>query len=170
MTIPWPLPAFADLSDEVLNALRTERKLLGRSVRKKEKAAHIEKAYELTAEDEPERTYSLFTRQALAGSHVFSCGLLLTLPGRRLMLCRYNGAYHPHRNALGGRERIRASGHCHIARAAYLARGLDGDSYAEARSDFRTLEGALHCLVRECTILGIDTEPEQPDFFGNADR
>lgn len=165
--IPWPMPAFVDFSDQLIDELIGERKLLARRINKKPKAAHIQWGWELTAADEPERTYSLFVRQAQADDALFSCGLQLVLPGRRLILCRYNGGYHRHRNRLGARERIAAQPHRHLARGEYLAKGFDGDAFAEPRSDFTTLEGALHALVTDCRITGVDTDPEQPGLpFG----
>ena len=166
VTIPWPLPAFTDLDDAALEALRGETKRVVRKGRRKDVEAHTQKSWELESTEQPERTYRLFTRQAKAGSHIFSCGLVLVLPGRSLTLCRYNGPYHRHRNPLAPRARCSSEvAHRHLAIASYLTAGLPGDRYAMTDGRFTSLDGALHYATQDCGIIGIDTEPEQTSLW-----
>lgn len=162
LEIPWPLPDFADLTDGILDALRAETKRMLKATKAKE--GHIQRAWSLESSVEPERKYRVYTRQLRAVQAKFSCGLILELPGRKLVLCRYNGPSHAHTNSLPPRERCRSEvSHRHMAIAQYLAAGQMGDRYAVSDGRFTTLEGALHWMVQDCGISGIAASPESPN-------
>ncbi len=45
--------------------------------------------------------------------------------------------------------------------------GLKPESHADLTTRYMTLNGALHCLVNDCSISGLrDLQPDEPDMFG----
>ncbi len=39
------------------------------------------------------------------------------------------------------------------------------DSHAEETPRYRTLEGALACLIEDCNVRGLTAESDQPELF-----
>ncbi|HRP00595.1 MAG TPA: hypothetical protein PLN54_14275 [Flavobacteriales bacterium] len=158
---------FDNLTDTELEDLRTLPK---RVVNPKARAANKEGTeqfnYKLESLDGT-RHYQLYTRQNLrAGMEDdFSCGLNVVKPnGESLTLCRYNGPSHPHRNHLE-KERFQFEPHIHVATERYIAANRDPETYATTTQRFRTLQGALHCLVTDCAVSGLQTTPDEPTLF-----
>jgi len=109
--------------------------------------------------------FSLFTRQSLLLPEGFSVGLRwLAKSGEPVILMRCNGSDHPHTNSLE-RDRIDYACHIHQATERYLAVGKKSEGYAQQTKEYRTLEGALHHIVRLCNITGLKTEQDEPDLF-----
>lgn len=161
MTVRWPLQELAQLTDVELNAFRLEPKQRVSQTRQKQKGVHYEQNYDLLASSDESRRYRLFVRHSSVHPEVFSAGLILLLPrSEDLILCRYNGGGHTHNNYLE-RERLPAKPHVHFTTERYLQRGLYAEAYATLTPDYHSIDGALHCLVRDCNISGITTIPDQ---------
>jgi hypothetical protein len=95
----------------------------------------------------------------------FSCGLSWLAPnGEILTLVRYNGASHPHRNNIEG-TMLNWESHIHTATERYIRANKKAVGFAEPTDRYRTLKGALHCLVTDCSIVGISTTPDKPSLF-----
>ena len=92
----------------------------------------------------------------------FSCGLTwVHKGGKAVTLVRYNGSSHRHGDIFY---------RCHIHRAAAeaLAAGRKIDSHAEQTERYRTLEGALACLVEDCGVKGLTAEHDQRRLFDDS--
>jgi len=81
--------------------------------------------------------------------------------GKPLTLVRYNGSSHAH-----GEIRYRC--HIHRATAEALAAGRRIDSFAEETDRYRTLEGALACLIEDCAVQGVSAKLDERDLFDGA--
>jgi hypothetical protein len=89
----------------------------------------------------------------------FSCGLRWLAPnGESLTLTRYNGP-HVHKNRLEG-TKFDSATHIHKASAKYIQANRKAEGFAVTTDNFFSLEGALHCLVTDCNISGLNTEPD----------
>ncbi len=42
----------------------------------------------------------------------------------------------------------------------YIKSNRKAEGFAETTERYRTLEGALHCLITDCNISGIQTSPD----------
>ena len=64
-------------------------------------------------------------------------------------------------------KKIKLGDNCHIHKATekYILANKKPDGFAEVSKKFKTLNGALHCLVNDCNITGITTKPDQPSLF-----
>ena len=112
-----------------------------------------------TAEAEDGAVYRIYLRQNLDDDQDFSCGLALVhRGGRPLSLVRYNGASHAH-----GEIRYRC--HIHRATAEATSAGRKVDSHADATDRYRTLEGALACLIEDCGVQGLTAQHDERDLF-----
>lgn len=124
-----------------------------------------QKTYELESVDGDKFLLYLRQNRYPGMTSDFSCGLALVQPnGEKMTLCRYNGPSHPHTNHLEN-ESFKYVTHIHRARTDYLEQRNKADGFAEITDRFSTLSGALHCLVTDCNVKGIDTEPDQPTLF-----
>ena len=81
-----------------------------------------------------------------------------------LILARYNGPSHPHSNRLEGIA-LGFVPHIHRVTERYLQANLKAEGFAESTSKFKTLSGALHELVHDLNITGLETTPEHPELF-----
>lgn len=158
--------AVIDITDKRITELLTMPKHVENPrARTKEEESCQQLTYTLIGRDE--ERFVLFKRQ---NTHEgmrsdFSCGLAWVTPsGERLTLCRYNGPSHPHTNHLDG-SRFEFVAHIHMAREDYHTQRNKIDGFAEVTTRFRTLEGALHCLVTDCKVTGIDTTADAPELF-----
>lgn len=110
----------------------------------------------------------LFLRQNTKIPENFSCGLRCIMPnGDSVMLARYNGSNHPHRNPI---ERTEFSFQCHIHKATerYIAIGRKSEHYAEPTTRYTNLDGAFLALTADCNISGMpgnDDESPIEDLF-----
>lgn len=154
MTITWPFSSISDLTDIDLDEMRVENKKKCSYTREKTKMGHAERSYDLVAVSEKNRNYQLFTRKSISNDMVFSVGLTLVLPDKNLILCRYNGGYHSHKNILE-HEKVPTLAHRHITTARYIAAGLQPDGYAEIVSGYTTMEDALKIVLSICNISGM---------------
>ncbi|CAG2132286.1 hypothetical protein [Cupriavidus numazuensis] len=154
---------FSHLTDADLDRLRREpKKVENPSARWATKGGHREKNYQVRAIDDETAKYRVFVRVSVSNPAVFSVGLVrLFHSGGALVLVRYNGAYHPHRNVIE-RNKLPAATHRHIATERYIRAGYDPDGFAELFEGYTTVDGALHCLVRDTLISGLSTSPDAP--------
>ena len=112
-----------------------------------------------TAEDGREHHFLLYQRQNLRDGPSYSCGIVYLPPGGpKLTLARYNGPNHRH-------EDIRYKAHIHRATEAAILAGRKPEHEAEETTRFRTLEGALACLIEDYRLSGIRAEPDHPSLF-----
>lgn len=149
------------ISDGEFDAMRTApKRVTNPQARGREKpGGHKQRNFNLIAEHDDAKRFRLYLRQNLDDEQDFSCGLaLIRLGGRSVSLVRYNGSSHRHGDILF---------HCHIHRAteeASLA-GKKIDSHAEATDRYRTLNGALACLIDDCCVDGISASHDTRDLF-----
>lgn len=109
--------------------------------------------------------FALFTRQSLLLPDGFSAGLRwLAKSGESIILMRCNGSDHPHTNSIE-RDKFEPVYHIHLATERYLAVGKKIEGYAQPTREYRTLDGALHHIVKLCNIAGLKTEQDEPDLF-----
>ena len=112
-----------------------------------------------TAEAEGAAVYRIYLRQNLDDDQDFSCGLALVQKGGKPpSLVRCNGASHAH-----GEIRYRC--HIHRATAEAMSAGRKVDGHADATDRYRTLEGALACLIEVCAVQGLTAQHDEPDLF-----
>lgn len=150
------------MTDDELDKLRSVYKRRTAGTRRKEKGKHWEQQHD--CEDASGQRYRVFVRWNGELSFIFSVGLTLLRDGQDdLVLCRYNGSHHGHRNRLEN-TRFAAGFHIHTARANYIAAGMDPDGFAAATDRYTTVEGALRCLVADCNIHGVLQEGSSPNL------
>lgn len=154
------------LTEADFDRMRTEpKRVTNRRARQIEKRGHVERNFDVISLADPSVTYRLFWRQSVVRTSVFSVGLIRTfLSGETIVLVRYNGGYHTHRNVIEGAT-LPATTHRHVATERYVTGGYDPDGYAEPVVGYHTAEGALHCLVTDCKIAGLNTAPDHPDLI-----
>ena len=81
-----------------------------------------------------------------------------------MILVRYNGASHLYPNQLEGNT-LEFVPHIHRATERYLQANLKAEGFAESTSRYTTMSGALHELVNDLHITGLDTKPDYPELF-----
>lgn len=151
------------MTDEELNAARSEPKRKTSATRPKLKGKHWERQFDCLGETD--RRYRIFMRWNAELKAVFSVGLALLRDGQPdLVLCRYNGAYHTHRNRLDNTP-LDVGFHVHTARADYIAAGMDPDGHATATDRYTNVDQALRSLLADCNIRGI--APDGDTFTAN---
>jgi hypothetical protein len=134
------------------------------------KPGHKQVNYLLKALDYSDHKFELFTRQNLADGMAddFSCGLRWLAPnGESLILCRYNGSSHLHRNKIEYRD-LGLVFHIHRAKERYIAANQKPESFASETDRYLTQQEALHCLLKDCRIEGLtsgDVGQNQIDLF-----
>ncbi len=100
----------------------------------------------------------------------FSCGISwIASNGESLTLARYNGPSHSHPNHI---EKTRLGYCCHIHKATerYVQANKKPEGFAEETDRYKTLDGALHCLITDCNISGLRTEPEDTNQTSLFDK
>ncbi len=139
------------------------KRVIDPSARQRQKGQHIEVNYHLQGERDD--TFNLYTRQNVNLLDDFSCGISWNMPsGEVLTFTRYNGPSHNHPNQIE-KEKLGYNCHIHKANEKYILAGKKPDGFAEVTKKYETLKGALHCLVRDCNISGLDTGPDEPKLF-----
>ena len=160
--------AFESLTDErIEKLLRMAKRVTNPTARTVQDANHDKRDYIVESSDGLEK-FSLFVRQSKTVEDDFSCGLIwLPAGGERLILARYNGSSHEHPNRL---EQTKISFACHVHRATerYIQANLKPESFATESADYQTCNGALHALVTECNINGIETNADHPELPLNS--
>lgn len=148
------------LTDEKIAALiAMSKRVTNPAARRKVSSKHEQVNYIAIGSDD-ETTFQIFARQSIKVAESFSCGLLWISPsGETVTLIRYNGLSHPHENSL---EDDRFEFQCHIHRATerYITANKKAETYAETTDRYRTLSGALSCLLKDCSVSGITVEAE----------
>ncbi|HDR9046246.1 hypothetical protein [Burkholderia vietnamiensis] len=163
---------FLLLTDADLTEMRqTPKRIVNPSARWVSKGSHRQKDFNVIAERDPEEKYRVFLRISEHNESVFSAGIMrIFSSGETLVLARYNGGYHPHRNVIE-RTKVPAVCHKHTATERYIQAGHDPDGFAEPITGYNTVDGAFEMLQREC---GFDQAPPmippaptpiQPDLF-----
>ena len=147
------------LSNDQLDGLRSApKRVTNPGIRWREKPGrHKQRNY--TAVSADGTRYRIYQRQNLNDDMDFSCGLaLIQKGGKHLSLVRYNGPSHRHGD-------IFYRCHIHRATAEALAAGRKIDSHAKQAEQYRTLEGALACLVEDCGVQGLTTRHDERSLF-----
>lgn len=153
------------LTDEqIATLLEMPKRIENPNAKVRGEGRHLRRDFRVVSTDGTHE-YALFTRQNLLLPHGFSAGLRwLAKSGESIMLMRCNGADHPHTNSVEY-ERFDSTCHIHLATERYLAVGKKSEGYAQPTREYRTLNGALHHIVRQCNIAGLKTESDEPDLF-----
>ena len=155
---------YESITDKKINQLVTvSKKVTNPNARKADKAGHYQYNYTVRSDDGYE--FQLYVRQNQLMDDDFSCGLSWLMPsGEILTLRRYNGPSHCHKNNIED-EKLCYNTHVHKATEKYIQANKKPDGFAELNKEYKTLKGALHCLVRDCNISGLQTEPDLPSLF-----
>ena len=145
------------LSNEVLDRLRSaSRRVRNPGARWLEKPGrHKQRNFNAVAEDGA--VYRIYQRQNLDDDLDF----IVRHGGKPLSLVRYNGASRVH-------EEIRYACHIHRATSEALAAGKKVDSHAEGTDRYRTVEGALACLIEDRGVEGLSANHDRRDPFDGA--
>ncbi len=153
------------LTDEQIAALlKMPKRVENPNTKTRSEGRHFRRDFRVISTDDTHE-FALFTRQNLLLPHGFSAGLRwLAKSGDSVMLMRCNGSDHPHTNSVE-HDRFEYVYHIHQATERYLAVGKKSEGYALPTKEYRTLNGALHHIVRQCNIAGLKTEPDEPDLF-----
>ncbi|MCY4165735.1 MAG: hypothetical protein OXF03_06275 [Gammaproteobacteria bacterium] len=150
------------LSNDELDVLRSATKrVINPGARWAAKLGrHSQRNY--IAESEEGVRYRVYLRQNLDDERDFSCGLaMIQKSGKPLSLIRYNGSSHRHGD-------IRYRCHIHRATSQALEASKKIDSHAEATDRYRTLEGALACLIEDCSVQGVTAKRDEPGLFDGS--
>lgn len=155
--------AFESLTDDkIADLLNCPKRLTNPQARSKNKEGHEQINYKVTSTDGSEHQFEVYKRQNLREEMTedFSCGISWIAPnGEILTLKRYNGPNHNHPNHLE-KVRLGYTCHIHIASEKYIKANRKAEGFAEATKRYNTVEGALHCLVTDCKISGIQTSSD----------
>lgn len=138
---------FDQLTDEDVAALLAlPKRVTNPTVRWQDKPGHKQRNFKVDGGD---YSFELYMRQNQFDIADFSCGLKIIKPdGQPLTLVRYNGGGHVH-------GAIVFACHIHRATQAAMAAGKKPESHAEQTQAYRTLEGALACLMEDAAISGL---------------
>ena len=121
--------------------------------------SHRQRNYRAVGRQDETARFSVYQRQNLTDDDDFSCGIAYLPPGgAALTLARYNGPSHVHGD-------IAYRPHIHRATEDAIAAGRKPESDAEETDRYRTLEGALACLVGDFALSGIAAPPDEPGLF-----
>ena len=122
----------------------------------KARPAHRQRNFQAVGGSDGDVRFSIYQRQNLADESDFSCGVAyLPRGGPSLTLARYNGPSHEH-------GAIKYRPHIHHATEEAIAAGKKSEREAEETDRYRTLEGALACLIDDFHLSGIAAERDQP--------
>ncbi len=144
--------------------LAMSKRVTNPNARETEKYKHKSRNFKVV-DNSGDHTFSLFMRQSTEIEDDFSCGLLLNMPsGETLTLARYNGCSHSHKNHIEN-EKLEFSCHIHKATEKYIQAGKKAEGYAETTDRYRSVEGALHCLMLDWNISGMNTKEDLPTFL-----
>ena len=157
--------AFESLTDSrIRDLLSMPKRVTNPMARSVLDANHDKRDYVVESADGTER-FRLFVRQNQTISEDFSCGLQwLPAGGESLILARYNGCSHEHPNRLEG-TKVSFVCHIHETTERYLQANLKPEGFAAARqAKYKTCEGALHQLVTDCNVGGLETKADHPEL------
>lgn len=121
--------------------------------------SHRQRNYQAVGRQDETARFSVYLRQNLIDDNDFSCGIAYLPPGgAALTLARYNGPSHVHGD-------IAYRPHIHRATENAIAAGRKPESDAEETDRYRTLEGALACLIGDFALSGIAAPLDEPGLF-----
>jgi len=153
------------LTDNEIENLLQEKKMLPANftskIRLRAKGSHSEQQFDFQGEHG--RQYRLILRQNRVNPLDFSVILAYCPPetNQLFRLCRYNGKSHWHTNRL---EKSSFFGfHIHKATARYQDLGAAEDSFAEPTSNYADFQGALSCLISDCSF--VSESDKHPSLF-----
>lgn len=123
----------------------------------RDKPGHRQRTFKVKTTD---HDFELYLRQSVADIADFSCGLLIYKPdGQPLTLLRYNGASHAHGD-------IHFACHIHRTTERAMRAGRKPEHEADRTARYRTLDGAVYCLLEDAKISGISGfSPDQAELF-----
>lgn len=154
--------SFESITDiKIAELLGMTKNVTNARSKSKEKDGHEQYNYKLLSQS-GEYQFELYTRQNLREGMEddFSCGISWLLPnGDVFTLKRYNGPSHIHRNPLENTF-IYEKPHIHISTEKYVRANRKPEGFAVETNRYNSLKGALHCLVNDCNIVGLNTEPD----------
>lgn len=140
-----------------------KKRVTNPNARKSDKGSHYQ--YNYTVKGEEGYEFQLYVRQSTLTEDSFNCGLSRLMPsGEVLTLRRYNGPSHCHKNNIED-DKLCYNTHVHKSSEKYIQANKKPDSFAEVTNKYKTLKGALHCLVNNCNISGLQTEQDIPSLF-----
>jgi hypothetical protein len=114
--------------------------------------------YDATAQ-EGELRFRIYLRQNITDPEDFSCGIRWIMPsGETLTLARYNGLSHIH-------DDIEYECHIHRATEEAIRQGRRPECHADYTNQYRTVNGALYCLMNDFKVSGLDSQPDHPELF-----
>lgn len=151
---------FATITDAQLDDMRTTpKRIINPGARWVTKGSHKERNFHLVADRSDEEKYRIFMRVSEHNSDVFSAGIVRVFgTDETLVLARYNGGYHAHRNVME-RTKVPAVCHRHVATERYIKAGHDPDGFAEPITDYNTVEGAFDMLCQHCGVSDSSGDP-----------
>lgn len=154
-------------TDEEIGALRSAPKQVVNpgarwSDKPRARPSHRQRGFQASGRQDEDVRFSIYQRQNLVDECDFSCGIVHLPPGGDpLVLARYNGPSHAHGDVV-----YRA--HIHRASERAIAAGRKPESEAEETDRFKTVEGALACLIEDFNVSGLTVRPDEPRLFGDA--
>ena len=155
--------SFESLTDDkIQQLLNCPKQLTNPQLRSKNKVGHEQINYKVISTAGSDNAFELYKRQNLREGMEddFSCGLSWIAPsGETLTLTRYNGPSHNHPNRIEN-EKLGYNCHIHVATEEYIKANLKAEGFAKITKEYNSVEGALHCLVKDCNITGINTSPD----------
>lgn len=149
---------FDQLTDaDIALLISRPKRVTNPQVRWQEKPGHRQRNFKLDCAD---YSFELYLRQNVFDSEDFSCGLKVIKPdGQPLTLLRYNGKSHKH-------GEIEYECHIHRASERAMVAGKKPEHFASATQAYRSLDGALACLVQDAVISGlVISSRKEPDLF-----
>lgn len=149
--------------EQIKQLIKMKKRVTNPTSRKLDKGSHYQYNYNVRGGKGFE--FQLYMRQNKLLENDFSCGLSWLMPsGEILTLRRYNGPSHNHPNKI---ENAFLGYNCHIhkATARYIQANKKPDGFAVVSKDYKSLNGALYCLIRDCNVQGLKTEPDSPSLF-----
>jgi len=152
--------------DQISDLIKCEKRLIKAS--RKITINKVEMgSFDLVATDQSGYKFSVYSRQNLRLPNDYSCGIHWLVDGERFTFRRYNGSNHNHRNKLQ-KTSIGFVTHMHTASEMYIRANLKPEGFAEPCDRYKTLNGALMCLVFDLKIIGMQAtldEMTQMSFF-----
>lgn len=144
---------------EIDQLIKLRKRVTNPNVRWVTKPGHKQRNFKL---EDGDYWFELYLRQSIYDDADFSCGLKVIKPdGQPLTLLRYNGAGHVH-------GAIKFQCHAHSATESAMRAGKKPESHAEIVTKYRTLDGALYCMVEDAHIDGLpNLTPDELDLFPN---
>lgn len=145
-------------TDEVLEKLKAmPKKATNPKARwlNKPKTAPSHRQRNIQATGEDEAFFVIYQRQSLFDQNDFSCGIeYRPASANSLTLARYNGASHIHGD-------IAYRAHIHQTTEQAILAGGKPESRAAETDRYRTLEGAMACLLDDFNVTGIESQHDE---------